>query len=77
MGLSKEEKEQLDALTKKSKEPDTPKPSMSFSLDLGSDVAWERAKKLGLIGGDDDDGDDGEDDDDNREEAPKQRGYFG
>lgn len=49
MGLSKEEQEQLDALTRKSKEPDRPAGNINFTLDLSSDSAWERAKSLGLV----------------------------
>lgn len=82
MGLSKEEKAQLDALTKKANEPDTPPPNVSYTLDLGNDSAFERAKKLGLIPSDDGGNDD--DDDDSEEEladVPKRRGrgdkYFG
>lgn len=76
MGLSKEEKAQLDALSKKAEEPDGPPDNMSFTLDLSSDSAWERAKHLGLVrdpepasgNGDDDDGKGDEGDD-----PPKRR----
>ena len=79
MGLSAEEKQQLDALTKKSKEPDAPPPSVNFNLDLSSDTAWERARKLGLVPGDDDNNnDDNNNDDDNKnsDDPPRRRGYF-
>lgn len=74
MALSKEEQATLDALTKKSKEKDTPSGNINFSLDLSSDSAWDRAKKLGLIPGDD--ADDKDDDDDEADDAPTRRGFF-
>lgn len=84
MGLSKEEKEQLEALTRKSKEPDGPPANVNFNLDLSSDAAWERAKKLGLVREPEPDGDgdgDGDDDGDGGDDVPKRRGrgagYFG
>lgn len=80
MGLSKEEKAQLEALTKKSKEPDAPAPQVSYTLDLSSDSAWERARSLGLIPGGDDDGDD-DDEEDEADDAPRRQGrgerFFG
>lgn len=80
MGLSKEEKAQLEALTKKSKEPDAPSGNVNFTLDLSSDSAWERARKLGLVPGEDDGGDD-DGDDDEADDAPKRQGrgesFFG
>lgn len=76
MGLSKEEKATLEALNKKANEPDELPGNVSFSLDLSSDSAWERAKKLGIIHddppADDDDGDDGDDLDD----KPRRRGFM-
>lgn len=83
MGLSKEEKAQLDALTAKSKEPDGPPANVNFNLDLSNDSAWERAKQLGLIREPESapgkDGDDADDDD--ADDAPRRRGrggsYFG
>lgn len=73
MALSKEEQAQLDALTKKSKEPEGPSGNVNFSLDLSSDSAWERAVKLGLVPGDDPP----PEEEGKQEEAPKGRGYFG
>ncbi len=76
MALSKEEKEQLEALTRKSKEPDGPRGNINFTLDLGSDAAWERARKLGLIPSEDDK--DADDEDDEPDDVPnRKRGYFG
>jgi hypothetical protein len=77
VGLTKEEKAQLDALTKKSKEPDPPTPSVNYTLDLGSDAAWERAKQLGLVNDPEPNGDDGDDDDADNDDPPKRPGYFG
>lgn len=77
MALSKEEKAQLDALTKKSKEPDAPRGGLNFNLDLSDDKAYQRAVKLGLIDGDDDgDGDGDGDGDDDGDDTPKRRGFF-
>lgn len=76
MGLSKEEKEQLEALSRKAKEPDAPAGNINFNLDLSSDSAWERAKKLGLVK--DDDGSDGDGDGDgDGDDGPGRSGYFG
>lgn len=75
MALSKEEKEQLDALTKKSKERDKPEGRLNVNLDLGDDKQVERAKKYGFLPGDDDEGE-GDGDGDGDEETPKRRGYF-
>lgn len=74
MGLSKEEKAQLEALSRKAKEPDGPSGNINFNLDLSSDTAWERARKLGLIGGDDDEGDDEEGDE--KDDKPTRKGFF-
>lgn len=74
MGLSKEEKAQLEALSKKAKEPDGLPGNVNFTLDLGSDIGWERARKLGLIPGDDNNDDD--DDDDDPDDPPKRTGFF-
>lgn len=74
MGLSKEEKEQLEALSKKAKEPDAPAGNINFNLDLSSDAAWERAKKLGLVK--DDDSSDDDDDDADADDKPARGGYF-
>lgn len=80
MALSKEEKAQLEALTKKSKEPDSPAGNVNFNLDLSNDAAWERARKLGLIRDPDDDKPEDDDDDDD-DDAPRRRGggagFFG
>lgn len=80
MGLSKEEKAQMEALVKKSKEPDGPSGNVSFTLDLSSDSAWERAKSLGLVRDAEADSDDA-DDDDEADDAPKRQGrgerFFG
>lgn len=76
--LTDEEKSLLKKLTDKAKAPDGPGGTVNFTLDLGSDTAWERARKLGLITDDDDNADDKSDDDaDDADDAPKQRGYFG
>lgn len=75
MGLSKEEKATLEALNKKANEPDELPGNVSFSLDLSSDSAWERAKKLGIIPGDPP-ADDDDDDDDDLDDAPKRRGFM-
>jgi hypothetical protein len=80
MGLNKEEKAQLEALTAKSKEPDGPPQGVNFTLDLSSDTAWERAKQLGIVREPEAEGEGGEDDED-ADDAPKRRGrgsgYFG
>jgi hypothetical protein len=73
MPLSKEEKQQLDELTRKSKEPDAPRGNVNFSLDLSDTEAYKRAQKLGLVPGDDTPDDD-DDDDDEADDAPKRRG---
>ena len=75
MGLSKEEKEVLERLSAKAKEPDTPSGNISFNLDLSNDAAWDRARKLGLIPADDDTDDDDADDD--ADDKPSRPGYFG
>lgn len=81
MGLNEEQRKQLKELQRLEKEPDKPAPSVSFTLDLGSDTAWERAKSLGLVS--DGDGDDGGDDDEEEEadDAPRRQGrgerFFG
>lgn len=78
MGLSAEEKAQLDKLTAKSKEPDLPAGNINFNLDLSSDSAWERAQKLGLVPGNEPE----PSEDDEGDEGPKRRsrggdGFFG
>ena len=75
MGLSKEEKAQLEALSKKAKEPDGPSGNISFTLPLDSDAAWERARKLGLIPSDDDEDD--SDEDEEKSDTPNRGGFFG
>lgn len=76
MALSKEEKAQLKALQDKEKEPERAAGGVNFTLDLGSDTAWERAKKLGLVPGDES-SDDDEDDDDDGDDVPRRGGgYF-
>jgi hypothetical protein len=47
--LSDEEKTLLEKLTKKANEPEGPPANVNFNLDLSSDSAWERAKKLGIV----------------------------
>lgn len=74
MGLSAEEKKTLDALTKKSKEPDAPAPSVNYNLDLSSDTAWNRAKEIGLIPGGEEES---EEEEEEADPTPKRRGYFG
>jgi hypothetical protein len=51
MGLSDSEKELLERLTKKSKEPDAPPVSKSISanIDLGDDKQVERAIEHGFL----------------------------
>lgn len=73
MGLSAEERATLKALQDKEKEPDREPPKMSFTLDLGSDTGWERAKKLGLVPDDKPD-DDGEDEEEDLADTPRRRG---
>lgn len=75
MGLSKEEKAQLDALSKKAEEPDGPPDNMSFTLDLSSDSAWERAKHLGLVRDPEPagNGDEGNDEGGEGDDPPKRR----
>lgn len=84
MGLSAEEKKQLDALTKKSKEPDAAPVSRSVraNIDLSDPKQVALAIKHGFLSPDEDDDDDddkgkgkgkGDDDDD----TPKRPGYFG
>ena len=75
MALSKEEKEQLERLSAKAKEPDGPRGDVHFTLDLSSDSAWERAVKLGIIPSDDPPPDDKRDDP--GDDGPKRRGFFG
>ena len=75
MGLSKEEKAQLEALTKKANEPDPPAHNVGFTLDLSSDTAWERAVKLGIVPGEQEEEEEGEEGE--GEEAPRRKGYFG
>lgn len=78
MGLTEEEKATLKRLNDKSKEPDTPPPSVNYNLDLSSDSAWERAQKLGLVPGEGDgDGDGNGDGEGEGDDAPRRRGYFG
>lgn len=81
MGLSKEEKEQLEALTRKSKEPDGPPANVNFTLDLSSDSAWDRAKKLGLVREPEPGGSEEEEEEESGDDPPKRRGrgsgYFG
>ena len=76
MGLSKEEKEQLAALQRKAEEPDGPPPNVNFTLDLSSDAAWERGKKLGLFRDDppESDGDGDGDGDGGGDDPPKRSG---
>ena len=77
MGLNAEQRKQLKELQRLEQEPDRPAPNVNYNLDLGSDTAWERAKKLGIIPGDDngDGGDDDDDDDDAHpgDEIPRRR----
>ncbi len=76
MGLNAEEQAALKKLQEKAKQPDAPAPSVRFNLDLSSDAAWERAKKLGIVS--DDDTDDSEDDPDaDADDTPRRRSYFG
>lgn len=80
MGLSAEEKKQLEALTAKSKEPDSPPGNVNFNLDLSSDTAWERAQKLGLVPGNEEPPEEG--DPESGDEGPRRRsrggdGFFG
>ena len=49
MPLSDEEKAQLEALTKKSKESSAPAPNVNYNLDLSNDTAWGRAQELGIV----------------------------
>jgi hypothetical protein len=77
VALSKEEREQLQKLMDKEKEPAGPPAGTTFHIDLGSDSAWERAKKLGLISEPVENGD-GEEGEGEGEPGPKGRsGYFG
>jgi len=73
MALSKEEKAQLDALTKKANEPDDPPGNVNFTLDLSSDSAWERAKQLGIVRDPEPAGDDDAGDDDAGDDPPRRR----
>lgn len=76
MGLSKEEKATLEALNKKANEPDELPGNVNFSLDLSSDSAWERAKKLGIIRDDPPADDDNDDNDEDLDDAPRRRGFM-
>lgn len=74
VGLSEKEKELMAKLQKKAEEPDAPSGNINFSLDLSSDTAWERAKKLGIVSDDEPP----ESDPENKpEEVPTRKGYFG
>lgn len=77
MGLTEKEKEMLERLTAKSKEPDAPPigRSLSVHIDMGDEKAIARAQRFGFLAPDEDDDGDGDGDGDG-EETPKRRGYF-
>lgn len=77
MGLSKEEKQQLESLQAKAKERDKPPGNLNLSVDLGDPEQVKQAQKFGYLPSDDDedDGDDGGGDDGD-DETPRRRGYF-
>lgn len=82
MGLTAKEKEMLDNLTKKSKEPDREPVSRSVraSIDLSDPKQVALAIKHGFLDPDDepDDKDDDKDDKkDKGDDTPKRKGYFG
>lgn len=80
MALTEEEKSLLAKLTKKAKEPDQAPPGrmLNFTIDLASDAAVERAKKLGIFPADDPEPDpDPDPDPDPGDDPPKRKGFFG
>jgi hypothetical protein len=81
MGLSEEERRQLEALTKKSKEPDAPPVSKSIQarIDFGDPAQVEAAIEHGFLTRKEakELKEEAEKDGDEGDEKPKRRGYFG